>query len=58
MMDKIYRLSEVVEITGLGKTTIYRKAKDPNDRFPKPVKIGAKASGWRESELQAWIDSL
>jgi prophage regulatory protein len=27
-------------------------------RFPKPVRIGPRAVGWRESDIQAWMDSL
>ena len=28
-------------------------ANDPT--FPKPIKIGAKAIGWIESEIEAWL---
>ena len=27
----------------------------PNGSFPKPVRLGARAIGWIESEVDAWI---
>jgi prophage regulatory protein len=48
--------------TGLSRSTIYakfrRNPKRPGDydpTFPVPVSIGAKAVGWIESELDAWL---
>lgn len=26
------------------------------DRFPKPIKLGERASGWIESEVREWIE--
>ena len=52
-MNKLLRLPDVVELTKLAKTTIYRMAKDGS--FPKPVKIGKHASGWFEHEIAQWI---
>lgn len=52
MNEKIIRLPQVKEMVGLGTTAIYGKMKSGD--FPKQIKMG-RASGWVESEVQAWI---
>jgi len=58
----ILRRKQVEARTGLSRSTIYAKLrcnpKRPNDydpTFPRPVSVGAKAVGWIESELAAWL---
>ena len=51
--DRLLRLSEVVARTALGRTTIYRKMGEGT--FPRPLKIGARAVRWPESEIEAWL---
>jgi prophage regulatory protein len=53
---KILRLPEVMEQTGLARSTIYRKMGEGS--FPCGVKLGARATGWRESELVQWSEGL
>lgn len=53
---KILRLPEVMEQTGLARSSIYRKMGEGS--FPQGIKLGARATGWRESELIAWSESL
>jgi prophage regulatory protein len=53
MEKKIIRLPEVKSTVGLSTTTIYRLIKA--GEFPAQIKLGQHASGWRESEVQAWI---
>lgn len=50
-LDRLLRLPEVMFLTGLKKTSVYRI-----DGFPAPVKIGS-STAWRESEVNAWIAS-
>jgi prophage regulatory protein len=52
---RLLRLPEVIEITGLGRDTIYRYIRE--DRFPRQRRISERASGWREDEIAAWVDS-
>lgn len=52
--QKILRLRAVKEWTGLSRSTIYLMIK--NGEFPNSVKIGARAVGWLDSDLQAWIE--
>ena len=52
---RLVRKPEVLRRTGLASSTLY--AHIAQGRFPKPVKIGARAVAWRSDEIQAWIDS-
>jgi len=59
---RILRRRQVEDRTGKSRSTIYAMGsynpKRPNDydpTFPKPIRIGAKAVGWIESEVDAWI---
>lgn len=54
--DSILRLPEVERRTGLRRAQIYKAA--AAGTFPKPLKLGAKASGWLESEIDAHIARL
>ena len=50
---RLLRLSEVRSRTALGRSTIYRLMR--NGDFPEPLKIGARAVRWRESEIEEWL---
>lgn len=54
--DRILKLPAVTATVGLSRSTIYEKM--AAGKFPRPVKLGDVAVGWRESEIQAWIESL
>jgi prophage regulatory protein len=49
----IIRRSQVEARTGLGRSTIYQRVKSGS--FPAPISLGAKAVGWVESEVDAWL---
>jgi len=49
-----YRLRDVVRITALSRSTIYRRITE--GRFPAPVNLGGKASGWAREAVLRWID--
>lgn len=55
--ERIIRLREVIGKTGLSKSSVYRLANDPNSDFPAAVRLSQAAVGWRESEVNAWIQS-
>lgn len=55
-MTRILRLPEVMQITGLSKATIYRKLKAK--QFPVQVRPSDSAVGWRDNDIQAWVESL
>lgn len=60
----ILRRKQVEARTGLSRSVIYAKLRsnpsrpgDYDPTFPQPVKIGAKAVGWVESEVNAWLNA-
>lgn len=50
---RLMRADDVVTLTGLAKSTIYRLMSI--SQFPAAVKIGPRAVRWRVEEVQAWI---
>lgn len=54
-MDQVMRMKDVVKKIGLCRATIY--AMISRGEFPRPIRIGERATGWRESELEAWLAS-
>jgi len=51
--DRFLRLKEVETIIGLKRSWIY-DAMDRGD-FPRQVKIGRRAVGWRQTDVDAWL---
>jgi prophage regulatory protein len=49
----VLRLPAVCRMTGLRRSTIYRM--QASGQFPQRVKIGARAVGWIEREVQEWL---
>ncbi|GAL18509.1 hypothetical protein JCM19235_1932 [Vibrio maritimus] len=52
---KLYRMADVLEITGLCRATIYNLM--DKDDFPKSIKLGQRAIAWKADEVHQWIDS-
>lgn len=50
---KIYRLDQVMNATGLARSTIYKFISQGT--FPKPIPLGDRCVGWLESEIMDWI---
>ncbi|EMI4221901.1 AlpA family transcriptional regulator [Vibrio parahaemolyticus] len=53
---RFLRLKEVMSLTGLGRSTIYKFMADETD-FPKSVPLGGRAVAWVESEIEEWMES-
>lgn len=53
MSDLILRLPQVRVRVGLSRSSIYAAVAE--GRFPKPIRLGARAAGWLESEVTAWV---
>lgn len=53
MANAILRLPAVKARTGLSRSTIYLRMADGT--FPRAVSLGARAIGWPESDIDAWI---
>jgi prophage regulatory protein len=52
---QILRLPQVCKVTGLCRSMIYQL--EANRRFPHRVRIGLRAVGWVDSEVQCWLAS-
>lgn len=50
---RIIRLKNVMDSTGLARSTIYKYM--ALRTFPKPISLGARCVGWIESEVHDWI---
>lgn len=50
---KLIRLKDVIDCTGLARSTIYKYIDD--GIFPKSVSLGGRSVAWAESEVQEWI---
>jgi prophage regulatory protein len=50
---RILRLPQVCEVTGLCRSMIYQL--EAERRFPRRIKIGVRAVGWLEQEVQEWL---
>lgn len=50
---RLIRLKEVMRLTGLGRTSIYKFMAE--ERFPKQVSLGGRVAAWVESEIEEWL---
>lgn len=50
------RIKEVMRVTGLSRTTIYRKIKDKT--FPAPYQLSEDISGWSSLEIAEWQEGI
>jgi prophage regulatory protein len=53
MANMILRLPAVKSLTGLSRSTIYLRVSE--GRFPRPSSLGARAVGWVDTEVEAWV---
>jgi len=49
----LLRLRQVLNLTGLGKSSIY--ARISAGTFPRPISLGPRSVAWVEDEVRAWI---
>jgi prophage regulatory protein len=54
--DTMLRMSDVVRLTGLSKSTIKRMVID--GRFPKPMHLSPRRRGWKGHEINSWLEAL
>jgi prophage regulatory protein len=53
-MEEIFIRRKALEAKlGLSCSTIY--AMMAADKFPRPIKIGRRAVGWRNTDIQEWV---
>lgn len=55
MSMKLIRIKDVMDRTGLARSTIYKYISE--GKFPKPIKLGSRAVAWVEAEIDGWIQA-
>lgn len=50
---QVLKIQAVLKRTGLGRDSVYRLARA--GKFPRPIKISERASGWLESEVEHYL---
>ena len=55
MMSKVLKVKEVAEEINVSVPQVYKLVN--LGRFPKPIKLGERGSGWLTSEIEAWLQS-
>ncbi len=54
-IDPLLKRPQVEALTGLSRSGIYNRIQCGT--FPRPVKLGARAVVWPQSEIAAWIEA-
>lgn len=52
-MNKILRIWDVMELTGLSRSSLYQMIQIGD--FPRPIELGKRCVGWVASEVEDWI---
>lgn len=55
MPERLLRRHDVETRTGISRSSIYAWMKCGD--FPQPVKLGTRLVAWRESDINAWLES-
>src|SRR5688572_16002965 len=50
---RMLRIQEVCEIVGLARSSVWNLVK--SDEFPAPRRLGSRAVGWRDDEVEQWV---
>jgi prophage regulatory protein len=54
MLQKVFRLPELLTLTGLSRSVVYAKMAESPPSFPTPITISKRAVGWIEDDIVAW----
>ena len=55
MKPLLLRTREVLELVPVGRSTLWRLVQ--RSEFPRPIRIGPRAVGWRVSDIEEWLES-
>ncbi len=55
-MEKFLRLPQVAEMLGISKSTVWLYSR--NGTLPKPTKLSARVTVWKESDVQNLIKKV
>lgn len=54
MATRLLHLRDVLRLTSLSRSTVYRLMGMGEGSFPQSVKLGSRAS-WVEAEIESWL---
>lgn len=54
MPIKLYRMPDILGLTGLSRSSIDRLVKI--GQFPKPIKLGERAKAWDAETIAEWLE--
>lgn len=55
MQQRLIRIGEVFQITGLSRTHVYRLIQ--KGLFPTPIPLGTRSVAWAAHEVDAWVQA-
>lgn len=55
-MSKFLRINQIVEKTGIAKSTIWLWVSE--GKFPKPIKLSPRITVWEEEKIEKWMISI
>ena len=53
--ERVLRWPDVQQRVGICRSHAHHLAAQSPPLFPKPIKLGPRASGWLESQINEWI---
>ena len=56
MVQQILRRPDLETKLGLSRSTIY--ALMSKGQFPRPIKLGCRAVGWRSNDIEKWLSEM
>ena len=56
IVGRVLDTNEVIKRIGLSRASLYRLIGE--GKFPKPLKIGDRKLGWRDTVINEWLESL
>lgn len=56
MLPQIFRRKDLEERLKLSRSSIY--AMMSQGEFPKPVRLGRRAVGWKSTDIEKWLQNL
>ena len=52
-MSNFLRITEVMKMTGLAKSTVWLWVKE--GKLPKPIKLSPRITVWEEEKIEQWM---
>ena len=55
--NALLMLQTVAAVTGLSRSTIFRKMAADPPQFPAPIRLGKRCTRWRSACVRAWLSA-